>query len=306
MILDIKTSENKKTIYYQSDIICNCTIKVIENGEAILINEIYLEPNILYYTTWITNWYDKKIVFEYYDDIQTYNIEGANKLYDIEKIGHHIEEEFLNERTELCEIMSKNGSDKSERPSHGNLSGHNYTKFYYKLFSEIRNDELNFFELGMGTNNPNIESNMSVDGLPGASLVGWSEFFKNSKIYGADIDTDILFNTDKIKTFFCDQTNPQIIKQLWDQKQLDFDFDVIIEDGLHEFGANKTFLENSFHKLRKGGYFIIEDININETYNWCKYFEYFSKEFGSSDIKFIKLHCDHNSHDNNLILIRKK
>ena len=78
MILDIKTSENKKTIYYQSDIICNCTIKVIENGETILINEIYLHPNILYYTTWATNWYDKKIVFEF--DVKIFSIASSSTI----------------------------------------------------------------------------------------------------------------------------------------------------------------------------------------------------------------------------------
>ena len=38
-------------------------------------------------------------------------------------------------------------------------------------------------------------------------------------------------------------------------------FDIIIEDGLHEFAANKCFFENSIHKLRDKGYFIIEDLD---------------------------------------------
>jgi len=305
MILNIETSKDKKTVYYETDIVCDCKITVIENDNIFLINQIHLKPNVRYYTTWGYGWFDKKIIFEFEDKSQTYYVNGISNFYDLSKVSHHIDEVFLTEKTELCEIMSKHGSDKSEKPSHGKLPGHNYTKFYYELFNEIKNNELKFFELGMGTNNPNIESNMTINGLPGASLVGWSEFFKNSKIYGADIDVNILFNTDKIETFFCDQTSPQIIKQLWNQKQLDFEFDIIIEDGLHEFNANKIFLENSIHKLKNGGYFIIEDINIDETYNWCEYFEIFNKKFSNYEIKFIKLFCEYNSHDNNLILIRK-
>ena len=37
-------------------------------------------------------------------------------------------------------------------------------------------------------------------------------------------------------------------------------FDIIIDDGLHEFHANKCFFENSIEKLNPGGFYIIEDI----------------------------------------------
>jgi hypothetical protein len=51
--------------------------------------------------------------------------------------------------------MNKYGSDK------GN-GWHNYTKLYYKIFKDKRNDELNIFELGLGTNNINIPSTGSA------------------------------------------------------------------------------------------------------------------------------------------------
>src|SRR5210317_1288656 len=90
--------------------------------------------------------------------------------------------------TLLCEIMGRHGSDK------GNInigsSWHNYTTFYYSLFKDLREKQLRVFELGLGTNNVNIPSNMGSEGRPGASHFGWSEFFINSHIFGADIDTD--------------------------------------------------------------------------------------------------------------------
>jgi hypothetical protein len=113
--------------------------------------------------------------------------------------------------TPLCEIMGRCGSDKGSIDIMN--SWHNYTTFYYTIFKDLREKELRIFELGLGTNNPNIPSNMGPNGVPGASHYGWSDFFPNSHIFGADIDTNILFNTEKIKTFYCDQRNPEIIKK---------------------------------------------------------------------------------------------
>lgn len=157
--------------------------------------------------------------------------------------------------TILCEIMGRHRSDKG----HANIteSWHNYTTFYYSLFKDRRDTPLRLFELGLGTNNPNILSNIGPDGVPGASLYGWKDFFPLAHIFGADIDKDILFQEDRIQTFYCDQTNPDTIKEMWDT--LD-PFDIIIEDGLHTFEANVCFFENSIHKLNTNGYYIIEDV----------------------------------------------
>jgi predicted methyltransferase len=107
---------------------------------------------------------------------------------------------------------------------------------------------------------------MPVTGLPGASLYGWREFFPNSKIFGADIDKNIIFESDNIKTFYCDQTNSLDIKNMWNDENLKHYMDIIIEDGLHTFEANVTFFENSIHKLKKNGIYIIEDID-SKPYN---------------------------------------
>ena len=203
--------------------------------------------------------------------------------------------------TPLCEIMGRNKSDKAET---SRKKWHNYTIFYYQMFKAIQYNSLRIFELGLGTNNINIPSNMGVNGRPGASLYGWSEFFINSKIYGADIDTQILFKSDKIKTYYCDQTNPSIIKNMWDEQELQEPFDIIIDDGLHEFTANMCFFENSIHKLKENGFYIIEDI----IHSKIPLFE--------NKIKELKTTCPHlifrlfqipsqsNKYDNNLMVIK--
>ena len=63
--------------------------------------------------------------------------------------------------TPLCEIMGRNNSDKG----HINISNswHNYTTFYYSLFKNITNNSLRVFELGIGTNNTCLVSNMGIN-----------------------------------------------------------------------------------------------------------------------------------------------
>lgn len=167
---------------------------------------------------------------------------------------------ILDNPTILCHIMNEEGSDK------GN-GHHNYSRIYHQLFKDMRGDSLNIFELGMGSNNIYIKSNMGINGKPGASLRGWSRYFESAKIYGADIDGAIVngpHDTDRIKTSWVDQTSPTAIKIMWDKFSDVDSFDIIVDDGLHEVNGNMSFLENSYHKLAEDGIYIIEDILPHE------------------------------------------
>lgn len=205
--------------------------------------------------------------------------------------------------TPLCEIMGRNHSDKGHKDIIN--SWHNYTTFYYTIFKNLRYKNLRIFELGIGTNNINLPSNMGIYGTPGASLYGWREFFPNSEIFGADIDTNILFNTDKIKTFYCDQTNPEIIKKMWNELALQDNFDIIIEDGLHNFNAGVCFFENSIHKLNPKGYFIIEDIHIHEKDSFVNKIKQWKTQFTNCSFTFLEIPSTSNIHDNNLLVVYK-
>ena len=205
--------------------------------------------------------------------------------------------------TPLCSIMGHNKSDKGH--SDIQSSWHNYTTVYYSLFKDMQDKPLRLFELGLGTNNPAIPSNMGVGGRPGASLYGWSEFFPCSMIYGADIDRDILFQTDRIRTFFCDQTNPTIIQELWNQPELHDLFDIIIEDGLHTFEANVCFFEHSIHKVKPNGYYIIEDILFSEMKLFLIKIEEWKIRFPSFSFDMMAIPSKRNPYDNNLLVIRK-
>lgn len=213
-------------------------------------------------------------------------------------------EEFFNkkmylQKTPLCDIMTFFGSDKatSEKSSH-----HNYTTFYHYLFQDKINIFLNVFELGLGSNNHNIPSNMSGLGSPGGSLRAWKTFFSNANIYGADIDKDILFQEDRIKTYYCNQLSSNSISSLW--KNFNFKFDLILEDGLHTYAANKTFLQNSIHMVSDGGFYIIEDI-VNDRIPLYKDLVHYVLQNNFKYAEIIKIPNDNNFSDNTIFVAKK-
>ena len=144
-----------------------------------------------------------------------------------------------------------------------------------------------------------VPSNMGTDGVPLASLRAWRDYFKNANIYGADIDKNILKDEERIKTFYVDQTNPKSIKDLFNKIE-NKKFDIILEDGLHEFNANICFFENAISSLSDDGTYIIEDVYYKDQDKFIKYFKNTSYNFSIVDIFHKK-----NIANNCLVVIKK-
>lgn len=196
--------------------------------------------------------------------------------------------------TKMCRVMTKWGSDKASN---------SYTPLYSALFKERCDQQLRVFELGLGTNNLDVESNMGVFGAPGASLRGWRQLFPHALVYGADIDRRILFEEDRIKTFFCDQLDRSSIRELWSHEGLQEGADIIIEDGLHTLEANLSFLEESLKHLRPNGIYVTEDISCERIKAWHKRLEtIYSKQYPAYEFALVVLA---GSGSNNLLVIRR-
>jgi len=223
-----------------------------------------------------------------------------NTKSDFKNISYSYKSNIL---SELCE---KYGSDKGfvnldidNKPY--NWRPHTYASYYHSIFNLSRESIRHVFECGLGTNNPNIKSNMTENGIPGASLRVWRDYFFNAQIYGGDIDKEILFEEERIKTFYLDQLNSNSIKSMWENIEVE-EFDIIIDDGLHEPEANYNFFINSFHKLKKNGVFVIEDVSK-------KYLFYLQNKLKDYDIDivvgFIQSQELYSNKTSNLIIIRK-
>lgn len=157
---------------------------------------------------------------------------------------------------ELGELFRKHGSDKSTH--------HDYYEVYGSLIN--RHEPLRILEIGLGTNNIDTPSNMGLGGSPGASLRAFRDWAPKAEVYGADIDRRILFEEDRIKTFFVDQTDPASLKAL--VSQVGSGFDLIIDDGLHEPHANLNTIEALLPLLKPSGAMVIEDIEKSHLPYW--------------------------------------
>lgn len=171
-------------------------------------------------------------------------------------------------------LFNKYGSDKSKV--------HNYHLIYGSLFKKIK-DVKKILEIGLGTNNDNIISNMGTKGYPGASIRAFRDFFNKAIIYGADIDKKILFKEDRIKTFFADQTNLTDLKNIF--KKTKGNYDLIIDDGLHAPYANVSVIIVSLKYLKKNGYLVIEDIPFKAKPIWQVISNILNKKYNTFLVK---------------------
>lgn len=208
-----------------------------------------------------------------------------------------------NERDLVSQLCDKYGSDKGGIKTSGQSYPwplHTYADFYSRLFSHCRQSVKKVFECGLGTNNPDLVSSMGAHGKPGASLRVWRDYFPNATVYGADIDRDILFEEDRIRTFYIDQLDPTAIAAFWQRVGIG-DFDFMLDDGLHTFEAGSCLFEHSVSRLAQDGVYIIEDVGPSDL---LRYKNFFSKtDYAVDYVTMFRPNV--RLGDNNLVVIRK-
>jgi hypothetical protein len=246
---------------------------------------------------------DHKFFKSFFYGVYFFIIKQINKIYQkkfIYKNTHFINIYKKNKLSKLCE---KYGTDKGfvnfykKKPFP--WKPHTYSNYYYNLFNPFKDKIKLVFECGIGSNNLKFSSNMATKGKPGASLRVWKDYFTRANIYGADIDRDILFNENRIKTFYVNQLEKNSIYKMWKAIKKR-NFDIIIDDGMHSYQAAITFFMHSYNKLRSGGYYIIEDVSYS-------YLKKLSEALKNYNFEIIKLETNlHVYNDNNLIVLRKE
>ena len=229
-------------------------------------------------------------------------ISNLNKSSDYDpRSFDHINFTFKNKENILNQLCNKYGCDKGFFKSYEDVISwkpHSYTDLYFFLFGNQRATIKSVFELGIGTNK--TENNrLNRKSKPGASLRVWKDFFFNAKIFGADIDKKTLFNEKRIETFLVDQFNTESIKRMWKEISIK-KFDLIIDDGCHQFRGTINFFENSIKYLNKTGFYIIEDIFYKDKKKMLEFF----KE-SNYDFFLVELSSKFHHKDNNLFVVKK-
>jgi hypothetical protein len=185
-------------------------------------------------------------------------------------------DQFENPKSkQLGEILDKNRSDKSY--------GHNYHKLY-SFIIDLLGEEINILEIGLGTNNPSLVSTMGSGGRPGASLYAFKEYLPKANIYGGDIDKNILFECDGIKTSYVDQLDMDTFKDL-SKNFGHIKYDLIIDDGLHSIGANLNTILFGLKNIKPKGWIVIKDIHIINNWKSIDFILISSKKYKTYIIK---------------------
>lgn len=219
--------------------------------------------------------------------------------YPYQKIVHYSHDQD-NPIAALCD---KYGSDKGslkQKSSTYQWNAHTYADLYYDLFGHCRLQVKAVFECGLGTNNAAFGANMGPDGKPGASLRVWRDYFPNAAVVGADIDQDILFEEERISTYYVDQTDRASIRDMW-VRAASTPFDLFVDDGLHTFEAGVTLFEESWNHISADGIYIIEDVRIEDLPKFQHYF--FGTKFNVQFVNLLRpgIQLD----DNSIIIVRK-
>ena len=150
----------------------------------------------------------------------------------------------------LGSLLDRHGSDKAGR--------HDYYLAYAGIVDALGTPAA-MLEVGLGSNNTDVPSNMGPPGSPGASLRAFRDYVQGCHVYGADVDRRVLFSEDRIDTFHVDQTDANSVRAL--AESLPDGLDLVIDDGLHTPNANLAVLCMALRKVRRGGWIVIEDIN---------------------------------------------
>lgn len=212
---------------------------------------------------------------------------------------------FLPKDNDFASLCQKYGTDKgslqaTSKKHRLNRQLHNYSDFYDFLFAGQRERIQSVFECGIGTNKVGAPSSMGELGIPGASLFVWRDYFPNAQILGADIDSDCIFQDERIVTHQVDQTNLESISKMWSDFGVD-SIDLIIDDGLHTFEGGITLFEGSIDKLKQDGFYIIEDVRFIDIQEFKNYFE--SSPYQTFFVHLVRKGISLG--DNSLIVIRK-
>jgi hypothetical protein len=159
-----------------------------------------------------------------------------------------------------------------ETPGHSKCEDtdfEDYLPVYDKLWTPIRNDNIKLLEIGIGKK---------------GSLRMWKEYFPNAQIIGVDIDSEKIFQEDRIQTLIIDQTSIESLKTL----EKFSPYDIIIDDGGHVMNQQINSLCTLFDYVKPQGYYIVEDVCTS-------YWPHFGGEYPETKLTtmaFLKYLCD--------------
>ena len=183
------------------------------------------------------------------------NLFYIQKTIDVDSLALMKEHLFEKDLNYLFEYFN---SDKGEfyvnqytqpyKRKNNKITAHGYANIYEDLLKSQKNRSLKILEIG------------SFYGNASAALFF---YFRNSLIYSADINPDMYkYKGSRLINYFVNSSSREsITKNILNQN---VEFDIIIEDASHMLKDQIISLFMLFPKIKKGGMFIIEEIDFPE------------------------------------------
>ena len=168
---------------------------------------------------------------------------------------------------------------------------HKYMDKYKELFKPIKDEVKTVLELGI---------------LGGGSLRMWRDYFPNAIIYGLDCNPNDMFTEPRIKTYIGRQENIRDLETVCYSMRHPT-IDIIIDDCSHLFSAQMISFGYLIHKLKEGGYYIIED--MIEHPMWIADYNFILRNFtemtqGFKNLEFFPPYIG--KRKQNLFIVRKR
>lgn len=116
-----------------------------------------------------------------------------------------------------------------------------------------------------------LEIGIAIDGKNTSSLNSWAEIYPRAEIIGLDNVESKLINSESIKSYLVDQSDPAELKKF--VNEIKVSPDVIIDDGSHNVDDFLLTFSILFPILKDSGVYFIEDVWSGEVLKKCK--EYF-------------------------------
>jgi len=149
----------------------------------------------------------------------------------------------------IDELFTRYGTDKGSLGG----AGWGYHTYYEKLMGPRRFDVKRVLEIGI-CGHRDIPNN-----VVGASLFCWRDYFPNATIYGIDNDSRFVFN-DQHRITTCLANAYSMAQMVEVMEQLGGDFDMIVDDAVHDPVPQIWLMNFLSSYLRKGGYYFMEDV----------------------------------------------
>ena len=130
------------------------------------------------------------------------------------------------------------------------INTHKYSVFYEKYFNKIKKKKLNILELGSHE---------------GRGIASFYYFFPKANFFGANINPfQMKYSSKRINELYVDVSSKKILNNL--ANYINTDLDLIIDDASHNLKDILLALPIFFKKLKKNGFYVIEDADQFKVY----------------------------------------